>query len=337
MSSLTAYLEAANAPLTDPTRTLSWGDEESPRFVLYHFALSLCSQKVRLTLTEAGASYRAHDINLSMPLLANYDPGYVRLRMLGAEGLPLATGCSGRSSTATEGFDPLVVPTLVDLAADSVHVDSAHICLYVAQQVAPHLAPAPLADALQRELDIVDQMPQVALFYGAHPEGDFRPQRLRSGMAGVHSRKIEKIEAGRARALEVFPELAPAYEAKLAKERAAEAFVTSSESMREATRTTVDVVAALEGRLEQESEFLLGPLTLADLVWAVALFRLQWLGMAFCWEGKHPLNPTPCPLVEAYGQRLFGRPSFRTATLDWPGMPSSEWVPAEWAPSSKSV
>ena len=71
---------ATNAPLNDPdmNRTVGSG---TPRFELYHFALSLCSQKVRICLVEKGADFVAHDINLQSPLLGNYDPAYVKLRM----------------------------------------------------------------------------------------------------------------------------------------------------------------------------------------------------------------------------------------------------------------
>ncbi len=66
---------AANAPLTDPEMNRIVGTG-TPRFELYHFALSLCSQKVRACLAEKNATFVAHDINLQMPLLGNYDPGY---------------------------------------------------------------------------------------------------------------------------------------------------------------------------------------------------------------------------------------------------------------------
>ncbi len=82
---------AANVPLTDTemNRTIGTG---TPRFELYHFALSICSQKVRACLAEKNAGFVAHDLNLQMPLLGNYDPGYVRLRLAADSGLDFATG-----------------------------------------------------------------------------------------------------------------------------------------------------------------------------------------------------------------------------------------------------
>ena len=79
-SSVRDLVDAANAPLSDPEMNIVIGDDQ-PRFELYHFALSLCSQKVRLCLMEKGASFAAHDINLQMPDLGNYDPNYVKLRL----------------------------------------------------------------------------------------------------------------------------------------------------------------------------------------------------------------------------------------------------------------
>src|SRR3546814_17242743 len=56
--------------------------------------------------------------------------------------------------------------------------------------------------------------------------------------------------------------------------------------------------------------------TLADLFWAVSLYRFLWLGYSGFWKdgaGK--------PCVEAYATRLFTRPSARDAHIQWPGTP----------------
>lgn len=321
-----ALVAAANASLTDPERNRTIGGGE-PRFELYYFALSLCSQKVRATLAEAGLSYVGHDINLSMPHLANYDPDYVRLRLAGGEGRDFAEGYTGRSSTDTEGFDPAVVPTLVDLDAGRVVVDSAHICRYLAD-AAPQagLRPAELAEAVDEEVRIVDGTPHVAIFYGAHPDGDYRPARIQKGMPGVHARKIAKLETARARVAED-PALVAAYDAKIAKERAAERFVGAPDEMRAAAREVLDLVGALETRLDADGPWRFGEaFTLADVVWGVSLYRLAWLGMAFAWTGGHPLQAEPRPRVHAYAERLFARPTFREAVIRWPLTPESEHV-----------
>src|SRR3546814_7670500 len=61
--------------------------------------------------------------------------------------------------------------------------------------------------------------------------------------------------------------------------------------------------------------------TLADLFWAVSLYRFLWLGYSGFWKdgaGK--------PRVEAYANRLFARPSVQDAIIQWPGHPPSENV-----------
>ena len=325
--SILDLVTAANGPLTDPSMNITVG-EETPRFELYHFALSLCSQKVRTCLAEKRASYVAHDLNLQLPLLGNYDPAYVRLRLSARPGQAFATGYSGRSSVTMEGFDPAVVPTLVDLLAGTVVIDSAAICRHIDRVIDPanSLAPPGLDDCISSEIAIVDGTPHVAALYGAHPDGDFRPERLRKGMPGVHDRKIAKIRKARELAANDV-ELVAAYDAKIAKEEAGREFVHSPEQMRAAISEIVAVVGALELRLGDGREWVCGDrYTLADVVWAVSLFRMKWLGMAFLWNGGSHLNNVERPRVAAYGRRLFDRPAFRAAAIDWPGVPRSEFV-----------
>lgn len=326
-SNFERVIAAANAPLDQRAMNRQVGPGE-PRFELYHFALSLCSQKVRVCLDEKAASYVAHDINLQMPLLGNYDPDYVRLRLMGAPDRPLATSYTGRSSVVTEGFDPAVVPTLADLQEQRVIVDSVTICRHIDRviQTRPSLVPEESASAVTSEIEIVDSTPHVALLYGAHPDGDFRPRRLRENMPGVHDRKIEKIREARSRVKDD-PQLVAAFDAKISKEEAARDFVATPQSMRQAVSETAAIVAALENRLDPHKPWICGDFfTLADLFWAVSLFRLEWLGASFCWTGDHPLNATRLPLVEAYTARLFERPSVQSAVIHWPGVPRSEYV-----------
>ncbi len=324
---LAALVEAANAPLTDPAMNRVVG-EGPPRFELYHFALSLCSQKVRACLAEKGATYVAHDINLQMPLLGNYDPAYVRLRLEADPGNGFATGYSGRSSVATEGFDPAVVPTLVDHGAGQVVADSLRICRHVDAVTEPEgaLVPGDLAAAVEAELAVVDGTPHVAVLYGAHPEIDFRPERLRKGMPGVHDRKIAKIRAAREAAVDD-ARLVAAYDAKIAKEEAGKAYVTTPEKMRASVTELLEIVGALETRFADGRDWVCGErFTLADVVWAVSLFRMKWIGMAFAWEGGHTLNETARPAVARYAETLFDRPAFRASVIDWPGLPRTEYV-----------
>jgi hypothetical protein len=74
-------VDAARKELKDPEQvTVQNGDSTSqPRFEVWHWGQSLCSQKVRTVLTEKEIEYRSNE--LSFREFENYRPGYVRLRM----------------------------------------------------------------------------------------------------------------------------------------------------------------------------------------------------------------------------------------------------------------
>lgn len=318
---------AANAPLKDADMTVVTGPEPR-RFELYHFALSLCSQKVRYCLVEKNAGFVAHDLNVDLPLLGNYDPSYVRLRLAAAPGARFATGYTGRSSVRTEGFDPAVVPTLVDHVEGRVIADSVEICRHIDRVVAPAraLMPDDVAGDVEAEIAIVDATPQVALLYGAYPDEDFRPARLQRNMPGVHDRKIAKIRAARD-SVRGDADLVAAYDAKIEKEEAGRSFVGSPEKMRAALDEVLTSVGGLDTRLADGRKHVCGDrLTLADLFWTVSLFRLKWLGMGFAWEGGHALKSERLVNVSAYVAEHFRRPSFRRSCIDWPKTPRSEFV-----------
>ncbi|NNL86664.1 MAG: glutathione S-transferase family protein, partial [Myxococcales bacterium] len=73
---------AAREELSDPKRSVVIGaaDGGTPRFELYHFGFSICSQKVRTALAEKGVAYLAHELEPT----ENYRPHYVRLRLFAA-------------------------------------------------------------------------------------------------------------------------------------------------------------------------------------------------------------------------------------------------------------
>lgn len=326
-STLSERVAAANAPLVDPERNRVVGTG-TPRFELYHFALSVCSQKVRTVLAEKNAAYRSHDIFILPPRMENYHPDYVRLRLRGAPGREMVDGYSGRSSATTEGFDPCVVPTLVDHETQQVIVDSKMIGEHIDRvwESGSELLPPRLKRDIDREISIVDGTPHVAVLYGAHPDGDFRPQMLRESMPGAHDFKIMKLMEGRSLSVG-HPKLIAAYDAKIRKEAAARSFVSTPDLMRGATSEIVAIVAELDGRLSDGRDWVCGDVfTMADIHWAVSLFRLKWLGMAFTWQGDHALNETEHPHARAYADRLFQRQSFRDAVIYWPGNPPSEFV-----------
>ncbi|MHC6223557.1 hypothetical protein ACYU03_02000 [Pseudomonas sp. X10] len=96
----------------------------------------------------------------------------------------LVNGYSGRTSVQSEGFDPCVVPTLIDYEAGRM---------------------------------IVDTLPNGALFYGIHPGADCRPDILKWVMGTVYDYKIMVLEAMIAANADD-SELVVAYRSKIAKE-----------------------------------------------------------------------------------------------------------------------
>lgn len=325
-----ALVEAANGRLQDPQRNRILNEKpgEKPRFELYHFALSLCSHKARTVLDEAKLSYVSHDINILPPGMENYFPEYVRLRIAGGSELleNMVDGYTGRSATESEGFDPLVVPTLVDHEAGKVLVNSKEICLYLDANTVPgrRLVPEDIAEEVIRQVDIVDQTPHPAALYGAHPDGDDRPDFIRANMPGIHDRKIAEARQNMAEVSDD-PVMISAYEHKILKESAAKVHVNTEAKMRASIQEFKDIVRALETDLANTGgQWIIGDrFTLADVVWAVSLFRMQWLGLGYIWETDDAVR---LPRVSEFTRKLFVRPSFQRAVVHWPGNPPSKHV-----------
>ncbi|MEM7280647.1 MAG: glutathione S-transferase N-terminal domain-containing protein, partial [Pseudomonadota bacterium] len=169
-----AIVDAANTQLGNNSRHRNIGMAEGsqPRFELYHAAPSLCSHKVRTVLAEKAIPYRSHDLNI-MPagkaVPENYRPTYVRMRLLGGRGKGFVSGYSGASAVDVEGFDPCVVPTLVDHQQEQIIIDSQRICEYLDQEAGqgPKLIPDELAAAIHEQMNTIDRAPHVAILYGA--------------------------------------------------------------------------------------------------------------------------------------------------------------------------
>lgn len=307
---------------------------ETPRFELYHFFMSMCSYKLRTVLDEIGAAYVSHDIDIFPPDIKNYYPEYVRLRLKGDDGAAgrLVEGYTGRSATETEGFDPCVVPTLVDHEAGLVLANSKRMCLYLAEVAdgGAELVPQGLRDEIMRQVDIVDRTPHVAVLYGAHPGADRRPAFVRADMVGVHNQKIAQVRKNMALVPDD-PVLTSAYEHKILKETAAREFIRTESDMRAAVQEFKDLIAQLERDLQATGgDWLFGDrFTLADVFWAASLFRIRWLGLG---DSFSPTQDEPrFPRVAGYCARLLSRPSVRRAVIDWPMHPPSENVPDLYA------
>lgn len=301
------------------------GSAVDERWELYHAGFSLCSHKVRCTLSEIGDGYLSHEISVlpsgSKPPV-NYQPHYMRLRLASEEGraAKFATSFTGASGVRAEGFDPCVVPTLVDQSETRIIVDSRRICSYLASARAPTLLGGQRQGEVESLMDLVDNTPHVALLYGANPDGDRRPPPMQGMVSGIHEKKIDALRELKEN-VKGDPDLVAAYEAKISKETSAGEFVATPEKMREAIDTTRDVLNQFESALTDGARWSVGDLpTLADIFWGVSLFRLQWLGYQWFWEDER------LPKTHAYTHRIFAHPSIRSGLIEWPTVPPSEHV-----------
>jgi glutathione S-transferase len=327
-------IAAANADLDDPGRNrVMLGDPGAqPRFELYHAGLSICSQKVRAVLAEKNAPYLSHE----MVILAsggiysndfkpaeNYRPSFVKLRLAGGAHLDknLAAVHTGRSSVETEGFDPCVVPVLADRETEQILVDSKVICAHIDRAIptADPLIPndPALAEAVERQVRIVDQTPHPGALYGFHPDNDRRPDFIKAVMADVYDTKChaleQLIEQNRGNA-----DLVRAYQSKIAKEQAGKARAHDADAQHAVRGEFAAIIEGLDETLGgSNGEWIAGDrFTLADLMWGISLYRMQWLGLGYLWDER--------PRVAAYANRAYKRPSIGDAVINWPSpMPAS--------------
>ena len=148
---------------TDRSRIIGETDSTPPRFELYHYGLSICSQKVRAVLHEKNIPYLSHEILISPPHWDNYKPEFVRLRMKAGEEFlgKMVHGFTGSTSTDLVGFDPCAVPVFVDHERGKLVADSKRICSYINDLVGSSidLLPDPVADSVVEQVAIVDQLP----------------------------------------------------------------------------------------------------------------------------------------------------------------------------------
>ncbi|AGI68666.1 putative 2,5-dichlorohydroquinone reductive dechlorinase [Octadecabacter antarcticus 307] len=292
-----------------------------PQIELFHFVMSICSQKSRVSLIEAGQTFGSNELVIMPPLNENYNADYVALRMASplARAESMVSSYSGATGTTGEGFDPLVVPTLVDHDKGEVVADSRLIALYANDLSDGKLIPDAEKAAVMAEVDAVDALPHAGLFYGANPDGDHRPPPIQAGMKDAHLRKIEQVKKHR----DALPDGSPlrqAYDQKLIKEDAGRKFIHDPVSMKNIIATTKSGVDAFAKRLSNRSTSwsVSNDFTLADIFWGVSLFRLTYLGYAWMWN-EHP------HLAE-FAKQTYARPSLRAGAIDWPGHPPGDTI-----------
>ncbi|MGY3602701.1 MULTISPECIES: glutathione S-transferase family protein [unclassified Bradyrhizobium] len=323
--------QARNAAIGDPERRgiVSSGSvrpkprgrqEPSPRLELFHFTMSICSQKIRGALFQIGAPFASSELVIMPPFSENYSAEYVKLRMASAiaRSRPFVNGYSGGSSVENEGFDPLAVPTLVDHEKGTVVADSRLIAAYLDILSGGALVPLQWQNRIWNEIAIVDTIPHAGLFYGANPDGDDRPEEIRAGMQGAHGKKIELVRQ-RLERLPAESVLREAYRHKIIKEEAGRGFISQPANMRGIIQSTQRTIVQLNQRLEDKNEWLLPDgFTLADIFWGVSLFRLLYLGYDWMWKD--------CPKVSDYAERLFVSSAIQNGVVNWPGHPSGERI-----------
>lgn len=290
-------------------------DAGSPRFELFHAANSICSHKVRSVLAHHALPYTSHLVNMFQG--QTYLPAYVRLRMVGCErfGGALVSRHTG-STAASAGCDGAVVPTLVDWIGEKVIVDSKRICIHLDDQMPDdrQLRPSHLAAQIDKQLAIVDDLPNYQMLMGRIP-GAAEAATTASGIGGAFSqRKVAWCDQHLSENASD-PTLVAAYRAKRAKELSAAENLFSPEAMRFAYERAELSVVELERSLGSDA----GPwlhgdrVTMADLFWGIELLRMRNTGVSTFWENRR------LPRFEVFAAAAETLPAIRTAVIDWPG------------------
>ena len=313
---IAALIEDVSMDLDRTTKLVGCSELLPPRYTLFHAANSICSQKVRAVLAHHRCEYLSHE--MSIVAGHTYLPSYVRLRLIGCASaeLPLVTTHRGSTAASKFGCDPAVVPTLVDLLAGEVVVDSKVICRRIDADFPEkqRLWPTALADAIDAEIDIVDALPNYQMLVGGLGDDDCRPAGLRAQDGATFSMaKVARCDAQIATHSGV-PDLIAAFGAKRAKELHAAQTLFSLDNVRQAHDTVRRACETLDDRLRVAVPWLFGSCpTMADLFWVIALLRMENLGADGFWAGGR------LPRVEELlrkGRRLF---AVRIAVVEYPG------------------
>lgn len=269
----------------------------------------------------------------------NYQPAYVRLRSLGHPGGALVGEVfTGSTSAQSQGFDPLVVPTLVDRLKRKVVVDSKVICEYIENEipspvlmppVGPVRAGGPSSPAkahgelIKKHLTLVDETPHMGMLYGLHLS-----DMLQDKLVVAFAKLISTAHAGQIKSVEAYladsslpSDLRPLYEAKKKKTELAQSRVGKSGGTKEGYKEMLNKVATFLSELESDLKATGGPFicgaecTMADLVWHTSLLRLYELGF----DGL--FSEEKLPKVHQYAMRILRHEGFAQATYLWPYKP----------------
>ena len=256
-----------------------------PETTLYSFPGSLCSQKVRLALSEKHVPYENRFVDIELRL-ENYEPWYLRLN-------PNA-----------------VVPTLVH--GDRVVTNSAHIIRYVDEAFEGHrLIPESTYErgCMERWIEQQDDLQMRELSYASFKGAlGFVLRRISMPLRMSRLRKLRDANA----------DLANLYEAKIEDVRQWRASLANRPEIAEIRTDLEDVLRSVEEQLGTTRYLAGDTYSLADVAWTCVLARLTMLGLARSLWGEGRL-----PRVQAYYEQLRARPSFISADV-WEATPSLE-------------
>ena len=258
---------------------------------LYHFPLSLDSQKVRQGLEELDVQWQSHPSLLSAH--QQFSPSYVRVN----------SRC--------------VVPTLV--IDGKVTTDTINILELLAARFGT-TNQCFETSAEERELvnywgDKAAGLFIEALTYG-HVEGVKKPFPLgnASESGRSHQDKVDLL-SGLIEIYENDPTLKAAYEKKRAViEATREAMVAPGQmsAIVDATRVELEDLAhqLASGQFSHGGWLASDAFSLADVQWGAVLYRLQWVG-------PQSLLLEKDSIISAYAEKLFAKASFQTGVIEW--------------------
>lgn len=296
---------AASAPLTEAECRAA----PQTGVHLYHFPLSLCSQKVRQALEEKGVSWQSH-VKL-LQSYEQYEPDYVRIN------------------------PRCVVPTLV--AGGRVTTDSANILRYIDRTFGSEGSLVP-ADRSEREcmdafLESADVLFVEALTYG-HIDGVKKPAMMNAILRGDHDKQVMLL-TGLLEKHAGDPFLKEAYGRKLAISKSTQESFSSPARMAEILGDTVTRIEAMDAQLgngpfSKGGWLCSSAFSLADIEWGVVLNRLRLVGLRTRLWGERPN-------VVAYEARLRARPSFRKGVAAWENPVTNILIPTLLKKAGKLV
>ncbi|MED5356274.1 MAG: glutathione S-transferase [Pseudomonadota bacterium] len=276
-----------DAPLTEVPN--QWTPQQGIH--LYHFPLSLDSQKVRQGLEELGVQWQSHPVLLSAH--QQFLPSYVRIN----------SRC--------------VVPTLVidgKVTTDTINMLDLLAARFGAANQCFEISEAERA-LVNYWVDKAAGLFIEALTYG-HVEGVKKPFPLgnASESGRSHRDKVDLL-TGLIETYKNDPTVKTAYEKKRAViEATQEAMVAPGQmsAIVDATRVELEDLAhqLASGQFAHGGWLASDAFSLADVQWGAVLYRLQWLGL-------QPLLWEKGSIISAYAEKLFAKASFQTGVVHW--------------------